>query len=277
MELFTDTDFTIFWMKLFAATGIFISTIELIVNREHYADEKLFSWKVFRSQPVVEKNRLPARLLNALLCYPQYMIILWVRLAAIILVVIPLPVPGLGLLFLGIVLLTTLLINFRSAFGQDGSDQMSSILFITLFFLELLPGNRAVQLAGIGFIALQSCLSYFAAGIAKAQGKKWTSQGTAVYLIFNTSSYGSKPVARWLDSHPLTGKWLTWSVIAAEVSFPLVLISGNYLCWVFIGWGIIFHLLNALIMGLNSFLWAFLATYPAILFCTAMVHDWISR
>jgi len=36
---------------------------------------------------------------------------------------------------------------------------------------------------------------------------------------------------------------------------------------VFLGWGLAFHLMNALVMGLNSFLWAFLATYGAIIYC----------
>lgn len=34
----------------------------------------------------------------------------------------------------------------------------------------------------------------------------------------------------------------------------------------FFAWGLLFHLANALVMGLNSFIWAFVATYPAILF-----------
>ena len=250
-----------------------ISTTELIMNGRHCTDEKLFSWKIFRSQPALVKSRLANRILDGLLRYRHYMALLWIRLAAIILVIIPLPLPWLTTFFLGIILLTTLLINFRSPFGQDGSDQMSSVLFITLFLTELVP-DKTVQQAGIWFIALQSCLSYFAAGVAKAKGKKWTSQGTAVYLIFNTASYGSKPVAGFLRKYPPAGKWLTWSVIAAEVTFPLVLVCGFPLCWIFIIWGALFHIMNALVMGLNSFLWAFLATYPAILYCTATVSHW---
>lgn len=272
MESFTDIALTLFWIKLFAATGILISTTELIMNGKHCTDEKLFSWKIFRSQPVLVKSRSADRILDRLLRYPHYMIVLWVRLLSILLVIIPLPVSWLTPLFLGVILLTTLLINFRSPFGQDGSDQMSSVLFITLFLTGVIP-DKIVQEAGIWFIALQSCLSYFAAGVAKAKGKKWTSQGTAVYLIFNTASYGSKPVAAFLKKYPAAGKWLTWSVIGAEVAFPLVLIAGFPLCWLFIAWGVLFHLMNAMVMGLNSFLWAFLATYPAILFCTAMVSQ----
>ena len=35
---------------------------------------------------------------------------------------------------------------------------------------------------------------------------------------------------------------------------------------VWLGWGILFHLLNALVLGFNKFVWAWFATYPVILY-----------
>jgi hypothetical protein len=40
----------------------------------------------------------------------------------------------------------------------------------------------------------------------------------------------------------------------------------------FLGWGVAFHLGCAVVMGLNNFLWAFIATYPALLFAA----DWLA-
>jgi hypothetical protein len=37
--------------------------------------------------------------------------------------------------------------------------------------------------------------------------------------------------------------------------------------------GILFHVANAVIMGLNTFVWAFVETYPAILFCAVSLRQ----
>jgi hypothetical protein len=39
----------------------------------------------------------------------------------------------------------------------------------------------------------------------------------------------------------------------------------------FIAWGIIFHSLNAWIMGLNLFPWSFWATYPALIYISTHI------
>jgi hypothetical protein len=53
-----------------------------------------------------------------------------------------------------------------------------------------------------------------------------------------------------------------------ECTFPLALISGGTGFAVFAVIGLLFHVLSAMTMGLNTFVWAFVATYPAILFCS---------
>jgi hypothetical protein len=46
--------------------------------------------------------------------------------------------------------------------------------------------------------------------------------------------------------------------------------------WVVLGLGALFHLLNAFMMGLNKFFWAFVSTYPALIYCHYLVsnHVW---
>jgi len=99
-------------------------------------------------------------------------------------------------------------------------------------------------------------------------GKTWR-QGDAVYYIFNTESYGLAPVATFLHAHPLIRAWATWSTMVMETLFPLVLVLPLPLGAVFLAWGLLFHLANAVVMGLNSFLWSFAATYPAIVYCAS--------
>jgi hypothetical protein len=36
-----------------------------------------------------------------------------------------------------------------------------------------------------------------------------------------------------------------------------------------------FHLSNAYFMGLNAFVWPFLATYPSVMVMNSLVRDWL--
>jgi hypothetical protein len=58
-----------------------------------------------------------------------------------------------------------------------------------------------------------------------------------------------------------------WSVIAFESLFRLAILAGPKGALVFLGIGVVFHLANAAVMGLNNFVWAFTATYPAVHYC----------
>jgi hypothetical protein len=55
--------------------------------------------------------------------------------------------------------------------------------------------------------------------------------------------------------------------------FPLARAFGATGVAVFAVLGILFHVANAVIMGLNTFVWAFVATYPAILFCAVSLRQ----
>lgn len=267
MELFLNIEFIYTCMKYFVLVGISISTIELLYNWKSFKDDRLYSWKVIATRDYRNENHILHQFSNFVLKYPNFLGVIILRLIAIALLIIP----GIWTfseapLFLAIVL-TSLLINYRSPFGQDGSDQMSTIVVIVLFLFHINPENTIIAQAGIWFIALQSLLSYFTAGYFKAKGKKWTTHPNAVFLIFNTSTYGSKPIAGYLQNKQQIITFLTWSTVAVEATFPLVLITGYPGMILFLGWGLGFHLMNALVMGLNSFLWAFLATYGAIIYC----------
>ncbi|HEX5656879.1 MAG TPA: hypothetical protein VFX59_06775, partial [Polyangiales bacterium] len=54
-----------------------------------------------------------------------------------------------------------------------------------------------------------------------------------------------------------------YAVITFELGFPLALVDAR-LALGFTAFGTLFHLLNARVLGLNRFLWAWLAAYPAL-------------
>jgi hypothetical protein len=58
-----------------------------------------------------------------------------------------------------------------------------------------------------------------------------------------------------------------------ECAFTIALIVGYPGCLLFIAWGLTFHLMNATVMGLNSFFWSFISTYPAVIYCSIMMAE----
>jgi hypothetical protein len=61
---------------------------------------------------------------------------------------------------------------------------------------------------------------------------------------------------------------ITW-----ESTFPLVLIVPRPVAYAMVASGVLFHLSNGFLMGLNDFFWLFVAAYPALLYCIA-VRGW---
>jgi len=141
---------------------------------------------------------------------------------------------------------------------------MSDIVLISaiLAFLPV-PSETRITLAVV-FIAAQAVLSYFTAGVAKLVSPMWRS-GTALPAILGTYNHGLAWVSRSMETRPSIGLVLGWAVILFEVSFPLVLIAPQPVAIVALGVGLTFHLGCAVLMGLNSFVWPFPATYVCVL------------
>jgi hypothetical protein len=171
---------------------------------------------------------------------------------------------------LGGILLTGILVTYRCAFGLDGSDQMTNILSAGLL-VAAVPSGPVWHISGFSFIAFQACLSYATAGIAKAISPVWRN-GTALYKIMNTGTYGHAWLANVLKKNPLLGYLLCWTVIIFETSFSLSLLCPHKPLLVILAIGCLFHVGSAVFMGLNAFLWSFMAAYPAIYFCNHLLR-----
>lgn len=181
-----------------------------------------------------------------------------------------------SLICIGVIVALSLFLHLRVPFGLDGSDQMLLLIFVALFLQSSFPDDAIVTNACLWFIALQACLSYTTAGIAKLVSPVWRS-GDAMFLITNTQSYGTRAISALLLEYPVLSSLMAWIVITFECVFPLALVLGIPGCFAILTWGVLFHVGNGLLMGLNTFIWAFLATYPAIVYCSLQVQGVIEK
>ena len=184
--------------------------------------------------------------------------------------------PSATALFLTVGLLLALqllmLIRWRGAFN-GGSDFMTLMVLLGLFIaagVNLLSApNRHPDLgwrAGFAFIALQAISSYFLSGSVKLLRPEWRN-GRALTLFLNEAVRGPLPPGHWLRQAGLA-RLGSWAFILWECAFPLALLHAEW-ALLFCLVAAVFHFLVFWFFGLNRFFWAWLATFPAIIWCAA--------
>jgi Vitamin K-dependent gamma-carboxylase len=261
-----DADAAYRLIVILASTGVFIASLELLALRREFGDGGLFSWEVLRTLSRVTLNigiGKPRQLISHPVFVPA---VTGTRALAALVLILFSNNYALSTACIFVIVAASIVMQWRAPFGLDGSDQMFLITFVAVAIYKLFPGDVHVAQASLWFIAIQGCLSYLVAGIAKVVSPVWRS-GEAIRRILGTRTYGSRRSASLVSGRDRVCVVLSWLVMLFECTFPLALVFGITGVVIFGVLGIFFHIANAVIMGLNTFVWAFVATYPAILFC----------
>jgi hypothetical protein len=253
------------WTTRLAGLCAAILSAEILLDHRHYADDGLLGWPVMQTRHRALVTSWYAPLAGALLKYRVFLAITVVRLLVGLILTIFAPggVPGATLIALATV--GGLAFQLRTTFGTDGADQVNELVLASLL-LNVICASVLVRAAVLWFLALQLALSYFIAGVSKLCGEEWR-MGRAPFQIFSTRMYGIQPLGWWLKRNPLISTLMSWTVMAMESSFPLVFIAPRPAAIGLIVGGLAFHIITAVVMGLNTFFWAFVALYPALFWC----------
>ena len=242
-----------------------ISCAEYLAAPEHLKSHGLLSWDVGSLRNRWLAGGLSGAVLGAVLRYPNVLWLLALRGALAVAILLgPAALVTNPWVIGGVALLGGLFV-IRNSYGQDGADQMSWIIFSGLTLVSLVA-TPAAATAFLWFVALQGCLSYGIAGVAKASAQGWR-DGSYLIGICGTHIYGHAALADRLRRRPELAKGLSRLLVTWECAFPLVLVAPRPLALAILASGALFHIANGYIMGLNTFIWAFIATYPAILYC----------
>lgn len=275
MQTFFD-NFTGYASVYTAVTTLFciasiLTSLEFLAIRNEFKDSGVFSWKVFSCRHAWLNSGMSGSGINKVFGFSGSVIINVVRMGCCILLPLPFMAdPLLKALLLGVVAVLSLLFLFRNTVGNDGADQMGMIVCVTLL-IAYLANDPFIYKAGLVFMASQSILAYVISGVAKACSAKWRN-GIAVFQIMNTRGYGNPRIAASLSKAP---RWVNllacWSIILPESFFFLSVLQPQPYLPIFLTWGLLFHVYNAVVMGLNNFFWAFITTYPAIIYLSWLI------
>jgi hypothetical protein len=158
--------------------------------------------------------------------------------------------------------LLQLMLMKRHHLAIDGSDQMLLVVLVACL-LGRIGADAVATWAAVSFLAAELTLAYLVAGVAKATSAYWRS-GQAFPMIARTRMYGQPAARRVVDRFPWAGRAASYAVIWWESLFVLALIAPPALLAVLFVLGVGFHAGCAVVMGLNRFMWAFVASYPAV-------------
>jgi hypothetical protein len=238
------------------ALAVLLQSLEWLRVREVFADTGV--WRFAVLEPELRTLPQPLRMLSlGTLRYRAFVALLCVRVAAALLLM----AAGVSWL-LPLLCVSQLLvcIRFRGA-SNGGSDAMSLVALIALSAAVCCGDSPFARHAALLYVAVQVTLSYVIAGLAKLRQPDWRS-GLALRHFLSVSAYGAPC---WC-AHQTLARAASWLVIAFECGFVLAWLSPSW-CLGWLGCGLGFHVVNAYLFGLNRFVFAWLAGYPAVLYC----------
>ncbi|HTC50203.1 MAG TPA: hypothetical protein VK722_22975 [Candidatus Aquilonibacter sp.] len=162
-------------------------------------------------------------------------------------------------------------LQLRKGLGNNGSDEMLTLTLISVFIARLFSTSFATNIA-LCFIALQLSLSYFTAGVIKLGAPLWR-DGQSLTALMSTQTFGNERLYRFLANNPQMAILASAAVYGGEILVAFAPWVPSPVGLMLLGSGLVFHLLVALTMGLNTFLFAFAAAYPAALYTSNLLYS----
>jgi len=236
------------WIARLACVATAIAALELIVGHRAWSERGVYAWSVLKR----DYSSAGARLAGLVLSTPGTWLVLAIQLAsALALPWLAQPVWP----WLAFASTVAIAVRFRGTFN-GGSDAM-----LLVVLLGLAVARSGAPEIGLGYIAAQLVLSYVLAGIAKLREPRWR-DGTALAALVALPSY-AVPAAliAWISK---VSRVAGYALLAFECGFPIALVDPTA-CRAMLAIAALFHLGNAIVFGLNRFLWAWLAAFPALL------------
>jgi hypothetical protein len=256
----------------FTSIAVLVTDLEWLYLHKHFKNNGLFSWVVRRYRVKTFFSGVVVNLSDQVFKYPNIIYFFLLRVVLAIVLIFLWNTAILAYLCLAIVV-TSSMLSIRGNEGTTGAESMS-ILSLGAVGLTLLSSTGHLYQFGILFIALQLILSYSTSGWMRILQPTWR-DGTDLLSVLRQHTYGNRTV--WLilsKTKPLTA-FISTSVLVFECSSIIVPLLPMPFVVIFIVSGFIFHLVNAIVIGLNSFFWAFVPTYLAYYWVAVFINNLI--
>ena len=263
-------DFLLAGRSVAALCGIslIIQTLEFLRLREPMSESGVWSYAIGRDDLAHASGAMRA-FFGFLSREDVWRAHLLLRLlACFVLIIHGASLPIVAFLFFGTV---AILIRWRGAFN-GGSDFMTIVVLTGLLIATLSGAFGDEELgwrAGLIYIAIHSASSYFISGGVKLLNADWRS-GRALSLFLDGGVYGPLSPTSIFWRKPVA-VLCSWSFILWECLAPLVFLDIGAAV-LFCAVAAVFHLLVFWHFGLNRFVFAWAATFPALIYVAGLLN-----
>jgi hypothetical protein len=244
----------LYWTEKLIAFNVLLQSVEFLLIQKKFSPERIWSWDILQN----DFSFFPGffqKFLRKIFSAPGFVYLAGIQ------ILVSISVLFFTTSFLPLfLLLSSLLIcwRWRGVFN-GGSDSMTLLALLALAAARLHIGETKFEMGCLWFLALQGTASYFLAGLFKLKNPNWRS-GSALGKILR--AWSLPPALSWFGS---------WLILCFECFFPVVFVFPQTTP-LFLGLGLLFHLMNIFAFGLNRFFWAWLAIYPALYYSIFSIH-----
>ncbi|MBP7843303.1 MAG: HTTM domain-containing protein [Proteobacteria bacterium] len=254
-------DFALHLTQRFLAFSILLQNIEMFFIRKEFQPNGVFQWGILRND-FKEFPKLLRIFFDRLMNYPNFLGVLALQFILSINLFFFSDFMTISLLF-AVTLIISL--RWRGSFN-GGSDSMTLLVLGALVIAITFKNHPKAPIASLWYIAIQSSFSYFIGGFVKIKESSWWN-GKALKDFLRSSQYLIPETIKALCAHKGLLILLSWTIMLFEILFPFILFFTHFKMEIlFIG--AIFHALNIYLFGLNRFFYAWVATYPALYYCS---------
>ncbi len=255
-------------VEILCGISLIIQTLEFLNLREALGPRGVWTYAIGRDD--LAHASKPVQSLFAVLAREDvWLAHLVLRLlAALVLVIHGASLPLVGFLFAGTLLV---LIRWRGAFN-GGSDFMTIVVLSGLLIAMVVGASGDAELgwrAGLIYIAIHAASSYFISGGIKLLNPEWRS-GEALALFLDGGIYGPLSRLSLYWQRPVAVV-CSWAFILWECLVPLAFLDQVW-ALIYCAIACVFHYLVFWYFGLNRFVFAWLASFPAIIYVASQLN-----
>jgi hypothetical protein len=247
-----------------SAVGSLLSAAELLSLREEFRETGLFAWRISRRMIARRYGETAARGLGLLMSYPIVLLIPAIQVLVSLALCADQPASSAALaLACGLVSACYAVLTIGGVQGYNGGDAMGKIIFLTAAIAFGINSKWSAPLA-LYFLTLQLCLSYLTPGAFRLFDRSWHS-GRRLRGILRTEAFGRLTLWNFTRSRPWLFGLLSAGIVSFECTFLIAIVLPAPCLWYYLAAGTFFHVTNAIVMGLNTFVWTFVGLYPAVI------------
>lgn len=266
-EIFKNSELLFKTVIFISAIGVVVSGLEWLALKKHFSEDNLFSWKV-RKKGLYFFLKY-TKLLEYIYSRKFILTLITIKVFSAIIVLIFINDDSIIILPLILISTISIILSLKTYIGYNGADQLIKITFITTSLCILFKSEVAYSI-GLIFLSVQLIISYATPGLMRIFQKDWRNGNHLIYIT-RQHTYGNKYLFKVLKENLIFCKVSSYGIALFEIGSVVAFLLPLEFVIYYLIIGVLFHISNSIIMGLNTFLWAFIGVYPAYIWLALII------